>query len=147
MTDKDKTGRITKIIKRLSDEEKKDMTHVKACKIVACEPSVMMLAKIVDEHPEINFEDTKKIVQEINKRLFKIDKYKAPSVMVGTALYLVNKELNQEKAAELANTTKTSMRITMNLVKLDRKDKWRHARKLAIEKYRKWDEEYIKRYQ
>ncbi len=128
----DKYNRVKKIVEGLSDEEKKSMTHVNACKIIACEPSVMILAKIVDDHPEVDFKKTKTIVQEINKRLYKMNKYKAPSIMVGAALYLGNKYLNQEEAAKLVNISGVSLRTILTLTKLKYKDKW--------------EEEYDKRY-
>jgi hypothetical protein len=131
----EKYSRIRKIVERLSDEEKKSMTHEKACQIIACEPSIMVLAKIVDEHPEVDFKTTKEVVQEINKRLFKSNKFLAPSKMIGAALYLGNRRLTQEKAAELAGITEVSLRSVLNLSKFDRKDKTKYAHKIAMGKY------------
>jgi hypothetical protein len=142
VVEQEKYSRIREIVDGLSDEEKKSMTHEKACQIIACEPSVMTLAKIVDEHPEVDFKTTKEVVQEINKRLYKRNKFLAPSKMIGAALYLANKNLNQERASELAGITEVSLRSVLKISKFDRKDKAKYAHKIAMDKYDKWQEKW-----
>jgi len=127
----------TKIVRALSDETKKSMTNVEACKLISCDPSIMKLAKIADDHSEVNYEETVKVIREINKRLYKINKFRAPSVIVGAAIYLANKNLSQAMAADLANITEVSMRTTMRITRLDRKGGTKHSHKLYMDQYEK----------
>jgi len=81
---------IRKIRKSLLNTEKKELNSVEACMLVSCRPSVELLKQITNKYPNIDFEKTKKIIQEIEKRLWQQHMFKKSTIVVGLAMYLGN---------------------------------------------------------
>ena len=67
-----------------------ELSSAKAYVLVACRPSVELLRKVVNKYPNIDFEKTKKIVQEIEKRLWQKNLHRKSTAVVGLAIYLGN---------------------------------------------------------
>jgi len=123
-------GPIMKTIKKLRDtlsnEEKKELNPAKACILISCQPAVELLEKVVDKHPSIDFEKTKKIIQEIEKRLFKKNLYRSSLAVVGLAIYLSN-NITQEQTSSIirdfGGCTAVSLRNLLKKTGLKKKKK------------------------
>ena len=88
---KSPTMEVVEIIqKSLSENDKKELNSAKACFLVACRPSVELLKQVINKHLYIDFENTKKIIQKIEKRLWQKNLYRKPTIVVGLALHLGN---------------------------------------------------------
>jgi hypothetical protein len=110
---------INTINQNFTEEEKNELNSMEACMLVSCRPSVKLLRRVVDRYPEINFNNTKKIIQEIEKRLHKRNLFRKQTAIVSLAIYLGNIKISQVQVSNIIHEFGGCSDITIiNLGKL-----------------------------
>lgn len=75
----------------LSEKERKEYTQEKALDI-STNNALFLLEKVFKKFPEIDLKKTKSIVIELRKRLASLGRDRPASTIVGTAIYLANRD-------------------------------------------------------
>ncbi|KKM18709.1 hypothetical protein LCGC14_1662950 [marine sediment metagenome] len=114
---------VKEVRKSLLGEE---LSSAKACVLISCRPSVELLRKVANKYPNIDFEKTKKVVQEIEKRLWQKNLHRKSTAVVGLAIYLGN-NISQLYAAFIMDDFGICRNITIHslgkIVKMFKKQK------------------------
>jgi len=83
----------------------REATHAEACKVVACGPARSLLDSLRTtpkaKDLEIDFTMTEDVLKDLEIQMFKRNIYKQPKIVVSTAVYLANKDLNMRQVSQL----------------------------------------------
>ena len=92
----------------------------KICKVLSCDISQEILTNIFKDHPELSMKEifTRKIISDIEKRLYKLCRNAKNRGIVSVALYF-STDLSQEKAALYTKSNCTSIRNILNILNLN----------------------------
>ncbi|MHA1987314.1 MAG: hypothetical protein ACW98D_11785 [Promethearchaeota archaeon] len=89
-----------KIKKELTEQDRKEYTPEKALN-VSINNAVMLLKKVTKSFPEINFQKTKAMVIELKEEVAKLGRDRPATTIVGTAIYLANRDINPSETNEI----------------------------------------------
>lgn len=131
MEDYDKYKYISrKDLRKVKFKEKKEkmleslegeVNSKKACILVSCRPTIELLDTFSEKYDAIqsNKEEIREMIIKIEKRLFKINKFRSEKIILAAALYLSVK-LTQSYCHEIIGVSEVSIRDLIKLIKIKR---------------------------
>jgi len=117
---------IESIKKTKSDDEIEAYNNRNAFLEVSYGSARALLEKLMIVNPDINGPKTKNAIFELKRRLNNMGKDRSSSTVVGTAIFLANKEVSQERASKMmiafGKCTVVTLRTLRELVKMEKQD-------------------------
>lgn len=102
-----------KIKGELSDQERIEYTQEKALES-SISNTIMLLKEVAKTFPEINFKKTQVMIKELRKRITKLGKDRPATTIVGTAIYLANREISSFKTNKIMKKFGKCSRASIN---------------------------------
>jgi hypothetical protein len=96
-------------LKRIRSKAKgKEITRGLACKLVACEPTIKKFRELIKHQDRLRFppetiEKTETIIKRIEKRAFKLHLFPTPRIVIGAAIYLLEKTITYEDVKKVVH--------------------------------------------
>jgi len=117
---------IEELKKTKSQDEIEAYTNKKAFMEVSYGSAFSLLEKVVAVNPEIDITKTKNVALELKRRINNLGKDRSASTVVGTAIFLANKKISQERASEImkdfGKCNVGTLRNFRKLVKIEKHD-------------------------